>query len=347
MAPDVPEAEEVTIEIDDDKADTPAINKMLLDDAALCPLAPRVPAAKWTGNTLADAAALQQREQLVQLIDSLSKDPALVSPLYSHLLLVVRERALAVGDTQFKCATHMNKLDEDWVADWITAHSSLSAEQVSQARLQDPLFFQHIMVFALQLPATVRLPPLLKNKAVAWGTFEPRHHQLGDRLNKLSNCIGPNGQFLWSHGSYKLISDQGSAKSIQHVSGSVAELPAYVNITRDFTIEHKFDDKIASANLGAATYVLMNFFPPAVGPNAFPKWNSKSSLLNDLSKVEHAKVVAAERIVAKGTSSAKAGDVLAAAQSERKRGAAQKAREALLSKTENLKKQRRVTLMTT
>lgn len=109
MDPVVLEAEEVTIGIDEDKADTSAINKVLLDEDVLCPLARRVPAAKRTGNTLADAAALQQRVQLVQLIDSLSKDPTLVAPLYSHLLLVVRERSLAVGEIQFKCATYMDK----------------------------------------------------------------------------------------------------------------------------------------------------------------------------------------------------------------------------------------------
>lgn len=317
------------------------------DPAELSPLARRVPQYKKSSNTLEDTLRKQQHAMLVHIVDVLSKNDQLISPLDSHMVLLMKEMATKSGDDEWASVSTMAKLDEDWILQWLEHHSNLTLEELSASKIADPMSFQHLLTFGLQLPAQVKLAPEMKFKPVCWAVLASRHEQVGNRLRTLdSTCISASGAIRWAKGCYSLCFDHGQANLIKHVTGASVALPPYVVINSEFTIENNYDDKAASATLGAASYLLQNFFGVGVGPNRYPRWSPKSSLLADLARVEFAKYQATKAESGNSSATQRSAVVLQAATKQKQSAAASTARDVLVIKSAKLKTQRLVTLTT-
>lgn len=314
------------------------------DESKLCALARRVPLAKKTGNTLQDAAAMHERQHLVHWVDTLFKNRHLITTMHSHMIMLLKDQVQTPSEDCFKALSTLGRLDEDFLISWFTAVGGLNAQDLSLAKLNDPLFFTHLLVFAVQVPASTKLPPAMKNKAVAFATLSRRHEQVGNRLLKLKNCFDAEKRFKWSNGAYRFVFDNGVAKSVTHSAGATVELPPYVHINAEFVLETNYCDATARATLGGASYLLCNFFGANVGPNSYPRWSPRSTLISDLAKIEQAKVLEAKRAVAVGSSSGSSVTTLEQASKCKKQEAAKRARAVMQEKSESLKRQRRVAL---
>lgn len=307
---------------------------LVLNDKDMVPLARRVPKAKHTGDLVEDSRFFQQEQQMKFI---------LIEATHGSLLKIIATKAAAHTDLQCSSVSTLGKLDEKWVADWFCKHSKLNSADIAKMRVADPDSLRHMLHWVLQVPSSARLPDTMRYKQVCDGVFAARAAAVGRLENVGAELLTADGHVQWAKGSYSLVFDQASAKSISHVGGAAVDLPAYVNITKAFQIDANHDDFLAEAKLGAARFKLNEFFTAGVGPHAFPRWSPKSTLMQDLAKTEHAKMqaqlaTAAQHIVPPTQNGVEV------ASKQKRQAAAKKAREVLVTTKLDLAKRRRVTL---
>lgn len=199
----------------------------------------------------------------------------------------------------------------------------------------------------VQVPVGSKLPAALVHKLVAFDTFKQRFEDCGSRTkNWTADYLTQTGTIKWQHGAYSLHFEGATAKSVKHnPTSTTVDLPAHAVITRAYELENNFDDYQAAAALQGTHHTLHNFFAEGQGPHSLQQWTSKHNPLLEISRVVAAEVEAQKAKTALNQSISFEATVKEAS-SSKKKAAAAKARQALVVRQDQLKKQRRVAFST-
>ena len=124
------------------------------------PLAKKITAPKETGDSTVDFMKAQQHLALVETCDMLQAHAHLRQSVrdYSHGLLAAGRKQLdQVKHDHFDVApTILNKIDEDWLAGFVVAHTALTIEDLSKLRAADSKFVRKFSyVFSPACPVFV------------------------------------------------------------------------------------------------------------------------------------------------------------------------------------------------
>lgn len=157
-----------------------------------------------------------------------------------------------------------------------------------------------------------------------------------------------NGSANWTPGSYRLIFDEMRATHFQIGNDLKVEVPAWVVITKAFTLTDNHDDAVAAASLQGTSHTLKNYFEPPHGPHSYRIWSARCTWVRDevariAAKLEVSRLEAA-RQTGTGAEQPVVCDEIAATTAVKRKAAAEKARSALAVRKESLAKQRRVKL---
>lgn len=240
----------------------------------------------------------------------------------------------------------LGRLDEEFASSYLLNHTKLNMQDLARLKNSDPLAIRHILGFILQVPMSAKLPQPLLNKLVCKGTFDRRVADMGNRgRNWTSAFLNSDGSFNWQNGSFSLKFGEVRATHITHnPTNTTKALPDYAHITKAYELVDNYDDYAASAVLMGSRHELHNFFDENEGPHTQPAWHPRTNNLGDIAKAIALEVEAKKRAVETNTSSTSLDDALKSSTTNTKKEAAKKARAAMLSRQDKLKRQRRVAL---
>lgn len=242
----------------------------------------------------------------------------------------------------FKHFGAFGKLDEQWCADFISKTSKMTVAALERAKAYDDNTIQMLMTFTLGMALGMRLPDVLKDKAIALDLFMSRDAEMGSRTKAWDNgYIAESGEIDWlKHGAYGLEWNAEKTK-VSHIvhraSNAKLEVPPQAPIDAIFHMQANHSDTEAFVIFGRISQTLASFFEKGEGPFSYGVWSARPA---DLKR----KSVAAQQRFMEQRSKAFAGnddDGERFFEAETKRT---KAREALARRKTELANKRRIKL---
>lgn len=314
-------------------------------------LAGKVPKIRKTGNTARDYELELDRANLVEAISLLERYPAHRASCVAHLRNIIRQNEQVEGhspDACFKEVSSLARIDDHWLAAFLSSHSKLSVKEVGLMKTFDAESPKHLMSFAMAASAALKLPDPCIVKSVLNIACSARIAEVGDRLAQFSvgvdACVLPTGQVNWGKcGAYRLVFEGNRAARIVHRPTTDAfEIDADIHITEDFVLKEFWSDLAASVEKGPRKYKCADFFPKPTGPHRHKILTGKSDIFHTHVNNAVAKHSQAQEALAKDTLSC---DVQAYSEpmKEKRKEATSRARAALAkSKVERASKRRHV-----
>lgn len=176
-------------------------------DALMSKLADKVPKAKKTGNVSADLRAETNRQHIIDAINLLVLHESLRGDTVAQMRRIVEEstKEASVGEHEWAEVTTLGKMDEVWVAGFISQWTGISSELLAKAKSFDIDGLKQIWCFLVNSSMLTQLPPEFKDKRVALQTLKDMMMAVGNRASLLSNgFIKSNGECNWLLGVYEL-----------------------------------------------------------------------------------------------------------------------------------------------
>eukprot|EP00971_Amphidinium_carterae_P148208 2937566-Amphidinium_carterae.1 len=150
--------------------------------------------------------------------------------------------------------------------------------------------------FGVQLQSTVAFPAACQDTEVATKTFKERCGEVGNRIARFITAggIGNDGSLHWNKcGCYTIHFENGKGKSVEHISGAIAQGPEHLTITKSFSIISNHLDSLAKVELLPASYVLHHLFDPTVAFKSTMVLDKKGMHVSQMADKTNTEVVAA------------------------------------------------------
>jgi hypothetical protein len=240
-------------------------------------LALKVPAVIKTNDPTIDTELESQRYALMTMIDDFVRLPDHILPM--RAVLDGRKRKdsdphRGVADC-FKVVTTFSKLDEAWLAYWVTQHSDLTLANLVAAKRHDKDSTFILASLAAQVPASLKLKSHCRIKVVMYNVLEQRALACGTRIKtfKAQGGITADGAIdLKARGCYTMDFDaEDRCINIAHVASGAFVVPAaHIVITKAFALINNHLDKEAAVVLKPLPPLkLASLFGPDLGPHVY------------------------------------------------------------------------------
>lgn len=168
---------------------------------------------------------------------------------------------------------NLRMVDRSWKAKWLMDHSEQALDMDCLRKLDtaDEQLVHDLVCMFTKLTGSETLPKQAKEKAflsemlclrMASTSCESIKQWAARAVTRASGTLD-----MKVGGAYQLNFTTGFATSVRHRSNLTAEIPAYVRIQPDWTVEHPLSDVAACVKKGAAIIVLASLFPAGSAPH--------------------------------------------------------------------------------
>ena len=310
------------------------------------------PKVRRTGDSMVDGERDDVRNDLMALVEKLVRNPEHIGPVRGHLESRMRRVAENPDDADsFAVVTTVAKLDENWMAMFVMAHSKMTAAGLERAKAYDADSILHLFVFLTNCAPGLALPALCRSKLVATRAFSKRAAVAGNRLADVDDkYILGDGKVDWGRiGVYVLVMDKsGRAIKLRHrPTGHVVVLSSKTYIDNTFDLEANYNDmKCRAVDGGPNRVPLAVQFLDGSGPNKCKQLTGKCKAFSSLvdAVVQEHESQQREAAMSPTSSVQVVTEIGRTLKQQRQQEAVQKAREALHKRSLEQKERRRVSL---
>lgn len=244
--------------------------------ALLSPLAKRIPQAKRTKDLDEYKQRDMERKCLIKCVDWLVKNESIATVMWNHIMT----GQLAVNNGRpeadwFKDAPKtMARVDLKWRAQFLQdlSEGALTTEVIRRLDARDENALHDIWCMVTKTTGTEMLSPAFQEKALLAVAVRLRVQQVGgpslrqwirDHLNVETGVVD------WLRGgAYSYEFQENRLKRVVHRSGSAADVPEFINIRRDFTLESPAVDTLTKFSKKPFDLIIRTLFAKDQGPNA-------------------------------------------------------------------------------
>lgn len=317
-----------------------------------CPLVDKLPKFKNSGNIAVNQKHSLERQNFIDCLDLLLSNMSLCGDCASYLRQQVAQRQEdnIVGDDGFDNISLFGRLDETFLAQWVSDHLKVPMGVVGLAKVKEPQFVRQAAQALLNIGSSAKVPELCKQRAVMMSSLNRRYHEVGERAELFQSAdrklLSPNGTVNWLHGVYVVtFGTDGSATHVEHrPTRCEIPVPDDIQFNTEFVIINNWDDAAAQVERGRTKYKFKDMFSKNQGPNLVQTWCGRA---DGWATVAAACVAEVQRNLSKQV----AEDVAAAAESfitpvkAKRAEATARARTMLAERKQETAKRRRVSLV--
>lgn len=189
---------------------------------AKCPLLDRIPKVKSSGNMVIDNKASAARQNLVDCIQILWDHPQARSDCATFLRGYIDNKAAedAVGDDAFAELSTFGRLEEAWLASWLSNKLGISGGVLGKAKLEDPHIVRELAQSLVNMTTSAKLPQQLRNNVLCRKFLDRRYADMGERGRLMAGkdgVLNASGKVNWLKGVYALeFSAEGQSTHVMH-----------------------------------------------------------------------------------------------------------------------------------
>lgn len=249
-----------------------------------CPLADKLPKLKKSGNIALDHKMSLERQNFKDCLDLLWSNMALCGDCASYLrqMVLQRQEESIIGDDGFDQVSVFGRLDETFLAQWVSDRLKVSMGIVGLAKVKEPQFVRQAAQALLNIGQSSKAPELCKQRAVMMASLKRRYDDAGERADLFQNgskkIVAADGTVNWLHGVYSVtFGEDGAATEVEHrPTRCVIPVPDDIQFNTSFAIVNDWDDSAAQVERGRTKYRLREMFGKSQGPNLMPTWCGKA-----------------------------------------------------------------------